>query len=103
MLVENGSVEYFKRKYNDFLAAEEHDGKYTERIRQSIVEKKRFILNINDVRAQESDWATSFIRRPREQMIALQEAVLEMGKNISPEVASDFKCNITTDHIIHIG
>jgi DNA replicative helicase MCM subunit Mcm2 (Cdc46/Mcm family) len=83
--MENGSVEHFKRKFNDFLNEDGHDGKYLERIRQSIVEKKRFILNINDVRAHENDWAVGLIRRPRVQMIALQESIMEIGKNI-PEV-----------------
>lgn len=88
MLAESVSVEQFKRKFIDFLEDDRLNGnnKYGDSIRQSILEKKRFILNINDVRANENDWAARLIRRPREHMIALQEAVVAVGKNASPEV-----------------
>lgn len=83
---DNFSVEQCKRKFIDFLVDERLDEKYSHRIEQCIREKKRFILNINDVRADENDWASRLIRRPREHMIALQEAVIETGKNLNPEV-----------------
>ena len=86
MAADNISVDQCKRKFIDFLVDERLDGKYSHRIEQCIREKKRFILNINDVRADENDWASRLIRRPREHMIALQEAVIETGKNLNPEV-----------------
>eukprot|EP01035_Chromulina_nebulosa_P056810 gene56810-77863_t len=86
MSADNFSVEQCKRKFIDFLVDERLDGKYSHRIEQCIREKKRFILNINDVRADENDWASRLIRRPREHMIALQEAVIETGKNLNPEM-----------------
>ena len=83
MAADNISVDQCKRKFIDFLVDERLDGKYSHRIEQCIREKKRFILNINDVRADENDWASRLIRRPREHMIALQEAVIETGKNLN--------------------
>lgn len=83
MQTEGRIVEQHKRKFIEFLGADEYDGKYLEKIRQTIQDKKfRFVLNINELRSRESELATRIIRRPREYMVALQEAAAESAKNL---------------------
>lgn len=85
MQTENRIVEQHKRKFMEFLSTDSNESKYSERLKESINDKKfRFILDINELRAQESDLATKIIRRPREYMIALQEAAIESAKNLNP-------------------
>jgi DNA replication licensing factor MCM3 len=83
MQTEGRIVEQHKRKFIEFLGADEYDGKYLEKIRQTIQDKKfRFVLNINELRSRESELAARIIRRPREYMVALQEAAAESAKNL---------------------
>lgn len=85
MQTEGRVIEQHKRKFIEFLGADENEGKYSEKIRQSLHEKRfRFILNINELRSAENDLAARIIRRPREYMVALQEAVGESAKSLDP-------------------
>ena len=46
MQVESGVVDQHKRKFIEFLSNADYEEKYSDKIRQSISEKKRFYLNI---------------------------------------------------------
>jgi DNA replication licensing factor MCM3 len=85
MQTENRTVEQHKRKFGSFLEFEEYQEKFDEKIRQAINTKKfRFIVDINELRSFESDLANKIIRRPREYIVALQEAGVERSKKIDP-------------------
>lgn len=82
MQTENRVVEQHKRKFIDFLA-ESNESQYVDKLRQTINDKKfRFLVNINEIRSMESDFAANIIKRPREYMIALQEAATDSAKTI---------------------
>lgn len=83
MQTEGRVIESHKRKFIEFLGADEFEGKYTEKIRNSIQDGNyRFILNLNELRSKESELATKILRRPREYIIALQEAAMDTAKNL---------------------
>lgn len=79
------SVELHKRKFIEFMGADEYEGKHLEKIRQCIHDKKfRMVMNINELRSREPDLVADIIRRPREYMIALQEAATETARSLDP-------------------
>eukprot|EP01039_Chlorochromonas_danica_P000197 gene197-207_t len=85
MQTESRAIELHKRKFIEFLGADEYEGKYLEQIRQSIGDKKfRFVLNINELRSKETELASRIIRQPREYIIALQEAATETARSLDP-------------------
>ncbi|RYG68802.1 minichromosome maintenance protein MCM [archaeon] len=85
MAAETRQVEIHKRKFIEFLGADEYQGKYLDKIKESINEKKyRFVLNINELRSRETELASRILRQPREYMIALQEAASETARSLDP-------------------
>lgn len=85
MQTENRVIEQHKRKFLEFIGNDDNDGKYFEKLKQSISDKSyRFVLNINELRSMESDLAAKIIKRPREYMIALQEAAVDTAKGLNP-------------------
>lgn len=85
MATETRQVEIHKRKFIEFLGADEYQGKYLDKIKESINEKKyRFVLNINELRSRENELASRILRHPREYMIALQEAASETARSLDP-------------------
>lgn len=60
MAVEGRSIELHKRNFLEFLESESHEGRYIDKIRQCIDEKKfRLIVNINAVRNHDSALAAA--------------------------------------------
>lgn len=97
MTSENRTVEQHKRKFAELLNDE--DGKYSAKLRTNIQDKHyRFVMNLNEVRAQDSELAAKIIKRPREYLIGLQEAVQEAAKQVDPSFEKVLK---TTD--IQVG
>jgi DNA replication licensing factor MCM3 len=85
MQTEGRTIELHKRKFIEFLGADEYEGKYLEKIKQTINDRKyRFVLNINELRSRETELASKIIRQPREYIIALQEAASETAKSLDP-------------------
>lgn len=83
MFAEGRVIEQHKRKFMEFLGAEEYDGKYLQKIRECIEQKRyRVILNINELRVRDSELVPNIIRRPREYIIGLQEAVVDTAKTL---------------------
>jgi DNA replication licensing factor MCM3 len=81
--MEARTIETHKRKFIEFLGADEYEGKYTEKIKQTINDNHyRFILNLNELRSRDSDLAGQILKRPREYIIALQEAAIETAKSL---------------------
>jgi DNA replication licensing factor MCM3 len=85
MQAESRTVEQHKRKFSTFLEFDEYQEKFDSKIKEAIDSKKfRFIVNINELRSFEDDLANKIIRRPREYIVALQEAGIERSKKIDP-------------------
>ena len=85
MQTETRNVDLHKRKFIEFLGADENNGRYMDELRDAINSRKfRFLLNINELRASEHDLARNIINRPREYIVALQEAGVETAKNLDP-------------------
>eukprot|EP01032_Pedospumella_encystans_P022218 gene22218-25175_t len=85
MQAESRTVEQHKRKFSTFLEFDEYQEKFDEKIKQAINSKKfRFIVDINELRSFEGELANKIIRRPREYIVALQEAGVERSKKIDP-------------------
>ena len=85
MQAESRTVEQHKRKFSTFLEFDEYQEKFDSKIKEAIDTKKfRFIVNINELRSFEDDLANKMIRRPREYIVALQEAGVERSKKIDP-------------------
>jgi len=71
-------------------AQQEWEGKYIERLKTTITEGKfRLIVNINDLRNADEDLAQGLMRRPREHMVALQQAALQVIKSADPGLAKE--------------
>ncbi len=86
MQTDSRMVEQHKRKFTDFLGSDENSDKFSEKLRETINDKKfRFIFDINELRSSEnSDLAAKIVRRPREYMIALQEAAVDHAITTNP-------------------
>jgi DNA replication licensing factor MCM3 len=85
MLAEGRVIEQHKRKFMEFLGADEYEGKYHEKIRQTINDRRyRVMVNINELRSRESDLVPKIMRRPREYIVALQEAAIDTAKSLDP-------------------
>jgi DNA replication licensing factor MCM3 len=85
MQTEGRIIESHKRKFIEFLSADEYEGKYTEKIKQTIQDGNfRFVLNLNELRSRENEFAQKILKRPREYVIALQEAASETAKSLDP-------------------
>eukprot|EP01038_Epipyxis_sp_PR26KG_P006189 gene6189-8524_t len=107
MQIEYRTLQEHKRKFIEFLGSDDHEGKYLERIRNTMSEfsnsfengnrtnnhKKRFLVNINELRSLESDFARNLINKPREYIVALQEAVTESAKTLDPSNEKLLKTN----------
>ena len=84
MEFENRTFEGHKRKFSE-LITDLGEGKYVERLRQSIDDGSyRFIVNLNDIRSNNSTIASNIIKRPREHLVALQEAAIEHARSMDP-------------------
>lgn len=82
---QNYNVEQLKRELMFFLEQDNHEGAYTEKIKQAVTERSfRVLVNINHVRQFNQGLAERIIRRPREHLIALQQAVQDMAGDIDP-------------------
>mmetsp|Transcript_18563 Transcript_18563/g.18642 ORF Transcript_18563/g.18642 Transcript_18563/m.18642 type:complete len:781 (+) Transcript_18563:58-2400(+) len=69
------------RRFREFLEAQEHDGKYLDRIQTGISDKLfRVIININDLRIFDNELAAGLLRRPREHILALQQVSTQIAK-----------------------
>ena len=45
------NVDTLMREYQEFLESDDHDGRYIEKLKQCITDKKfRLVVNINDLR-----------------------------------------------------
>jgi DNA replication licensing factor MCM3 len=85
MQAESRTVEQHKRKFSTFLEFDEYQEKFDSKIKEAIDSKKfRFVVNINELRSFEDDLANKIIQRPREYIVALQEAGIERSKKIDP-------------------
>lgn len=85
MQTEGRVIEQHKRKFVEFLGSDEYEGKYMEKIRQTIQDGKfRFLMNINELRSRESELVQQIMRKPREYIIALQEAAIDTAKSLDP-------------------
>jgi DNA replication licensing factor MCM3 len=85
MIAEGRVVEQHKRKFVEFLGAEEYEGKYQEKIRQTINDRRfRLLVNVNELRTRGNDMVPKIMQRPREYIIALQEAAMETAKSLDP-------------------
>lgn len=85
MLAEGRVIEQHKRKFMEFLGADEYEGKYHEKIRQTINDRRyRVMVNVNELRSRESDLVRNIMRRPREYIVALQEAAMDTAKSLDP-------------------
>eukprot|EP01041_Mallomonas_annulata_P000460 gene460-847_t len=97
MQAEAHTIEQHKRSFVEFLESERHNGLYVERIRQTIADKRfRVIVSINDIRNFDRDLASSsysILRRPREYIVALQEASTEVAQHSDPTCVKLLKCN----------
>jgi DNA replicative helicase MCM subunit Mcm2 (Cdc46/Mcm family) len=94
MLTENRIIDQHKRRFMEFIGSDDNEDKYPVKLRNTIRDKKyRFIVNINDIRAMENDFAASIIKRPREYMLALQEAAVDSAKNLDPSFDKLLKTN----------
>jgi DNA replication licensing factor MCM3 len=79
----NRTVADHKRKFAELL--NDDDGKYSTKLRQNVNDENyRFLLNINEVRAHDADLAAKIVKRPREYLIGLQEAVQEEAERLEP-------------------
>jgi DNA replication licensing factor MCM3 len=85
MIAEGRVVEQHKRKFVEFLGAEEYEGKHQEKIRQTINDRRfRLLVNVNELRTRGNDMVPKIMQRPREYIIALQEAAMETAKSLDP-------------------
>jgi DNA replication licensing factor MCM3 len=85
MQTESRTVEQHKRKFSIFLELDEFQEEFDEKIKQAINSKKfRFIVDINKLRCFERELANKIIKKPREYIVALQEAGIERSKQINP-------------------
>ena len=74
-------IDTHKRAFSAFLEHEEFDGKYIDRIKQTIEDGKfRLVVSMNDLRRVNRELAQSLMQRPREHMVALQEAASELAQ-----------------------
>lgn len=74
-----------KRKFAEYLGGDDYDRHYLSKIKQSIEDGSfRFVMNINELRSRDNDLAAQIIKRPRENIIALQDAAMESAKNMDP-------------------
>lgn len=81
MLAEGRVIEQHKRKFMEFLGADEYEGKYHEKIRQTINDRRyRVMVNVNELRSRESDLVRNIMRRPREYIVALH-STSKSGQN----------------------
>jgi len=92
MAAEARSIEGHKRQFLEFLELDEHEGKYIDKLKQTITDQKyRLLVNVNDIRNFDRDLATALVRRPREYIMALREAATDSAKNADPSVAKLLK------------
>jgi len=85
MTSDNKTVEQHKRTFSSFLELESYQDKFDEKLKQAITSKKfRFVVDINEIRSFEGDLAQRIIHRPREYIVALQEASIDRCKRIDP-------------------
>lgn len=86
------TVEQHKRKFSSFLELDEYQERFDDKLKESITSKKyRFVVDINQIRSFENDLANKIIHRPREYIVALQEASIERCKKIDPSLEKALK------------
>lgn len=94
MEFDNQTFDALKREFLEFLELEEHNGKYIDKIKEAISERKfRLIVNINELRNFQSVLPEKLMKSPRQYILALQQAAKESAENADPSFAKILRTN----------